>query len=176
MGHCYVPKSTLPEMQMHKQAVTRLSTLSLSGFLASVGQIVDADNARVIKRHMQRGMFELMWGRVHQNADVTKQMIFQTVGSLAAHLFNGGLKKPSVAFKKELSAKPMTGLIRSKVSFHNDIRFILTVVQNELCLMLDNSALDSKMSTVMTYDAVACSFVDSDEGLLDYVMEHEVAM
>lgn len=161
---------------MQKQAVTKLSTLSLSGFLATVMKNVDADNARVIKRHMQRGMFEVMWGRVRENNDVTKQMIFQTVGGLAAHLFDGGKKKPSVAFRKELSTKPMTGLIRPKIEFHDNIRFILTIVQDQLCLLLDNSAIDSRMATVMTYDAVACSFVASDEGLLDYVMGNEIAM
>ena len=160
--------------QMDKQSVSKLSALSLAGFLSTVRKNVDDENARTIKRLMQKGMFEELWHRAHRGADITKSTTYANVGMLAARVLNGG--KPSVAFKKDLALRPMTGHIRARSEIHDDIRFILTVVKGELCLMLDNAALDSRMATVMTYDTKECVFISSDDALIDFVLEKEVAM
>lgn len=160
---------------MQKQsAASKLSSLTLSGFLSAVQKNVDADNALAIKRYMQKGMFEELWYRARKNNDITASVTYANVGHLTQRLLGG--TKPSSAFKKELVIKPVTGFIRARQEIHDDIRFVLTVVSNDVCLMLDNAALDSRMATVMVYDAAIATFVNRDDALIDFVLSEEVKM
>lgn len=161
---------------MQKQLATKLSALTLSGFLSNVQKNVDPDNARTIKRYMQKGIFEELWQRAHVNDDVAKTTTYTNVGLLAANLFKSSSGRPSLAFRKQVKLKPITGNIRSRMDFHDDIRFILTVVDDQFCLLLDNSAIDSRMATVMLYDAVETTFVNVDTPLIDFVLTNDLKM
>ena len=176
MNTYVIQELSLSGTKMQKQIATKLSSLSLSGFLSTVQKNIDVDNAKSIKRFVQKGMFEEMWQRARRSNDVTKDNIYSTVGLMAAHLFNDDRRGPTAKFRKELIAKPRTGLIRSRAEIHDDIRFILTMVGDELCLLLDNAAMDSRMATVMTYDALTTSFVSNENSLIDFVLTNDVRM
>ena len=143
--------------------------------MASVARNVDPDNAFQIKRFVQRGVFEELWKRATEGNEATMLRTYSNVGLMASMLFEKSNGKPDAAFKKRLKTKPLIGTLRAKQEFFEDPRFIMTVVGGEVYLILDNAALDSKMTTVMVFNKDAECFVDHD-ALIDFAMSNDILM
>lgn len=159
---------------MEKQSFTSIRALTLPGFMATLERNVGGDNLLQIKRHVQQGIFEEMWSRVNIHKEISFQKTYPTVGILTADIFSKS-PKPTLAFKKELAKNPRFGHIRSKYEFHNDVRFILTVVDDQICLLMDNAAADSKMATVMIYNKTVEAFVEA-ESLFEFSMSNDIRL
>lgn len=160
-------------MEQHK--ATSLRSLSLQGFMASVSKNVDPDNAKMIRRYVQRGVFEEMWGRASSGSDVSNLRTYSNVGMMSAALFAESNGKPSVPFKRRITSKPLIGHIRAKQEFHEDVRFIMTVVDGQVYLLMDNAATDNKLNTVMCFDTEAECFVDH-EALIDFALSNDILL
>jgi hypothetical protein len=158
---------------MEQQKVTSLRSLTLGGFMASVTRNVEPDGAYQIKRFVQKGVFEELWRRASSGSDVKNLRTFSNVGLMASTLFQNSHGRPDAGFKKRLKAQPLVGHIRSRISFHDDIRFIMTIVGGAVYLLLDNAAMDSKMTTVMVFNTDADCFVEHDS-LIDFAMNNDI--
>lgn len=158
-------------MEQHK--ATSMRSLSLVGFMASVRKNVDPEGVVQIQRYVQRGVFEEMWERAGCRSEVSNLRTYANVGLMAASLFEDTGGKPNANFKKRLKIKPLIGFIRAKQEYYEDVRFIMTVVDGQVYLLMDNAAVDAKMDTVMVFDNDAECFV-GHKALIDFALTNDI--
>ena len=157
-------------MQVQKQS---LRGMSIENFIGTASRRLDSDSSTHLQRFVQKGVFEEIWGRIQDRVgnDVAQLRVYQNVG-----LLGSSIGKITQKFKRDLAVKPIVGHVRTRVSFHDDIRFIMTLVDDSIYLLMDNAALDSRMATVMLYDEDAEGFVVVADSLLEFVFKHNVEM
>lgn len=146
--------------------------MTIQGFVSSARHTLDTDSALNFQRTVQRSMFEEIWRRARRGVETPVERTYATVGQLTQGLFS--FKPTLKSLRTALMDRPYIGHLKAKQSFHNDIRFVVVPCGVDLFLLMDNSAIDSRMPTVMKLDRELETFVEHDQGLLDFVLLNDL--
>lgn len=117
-------------------------------------------------------MFEEIWERARRGLETPVARTYATVGQLTQGLFTF---KPTLrSLRTALMDRPFIGHLKAKQAFHDDIRFVVVPCGVDVFLLMDNSAMDSRMPTVMKLDKELETFVEHDQSLLDFVLLNDL--
>jgi hypothetical protein len=148
-----------------KQTVNKMT---LWNFVTASKQNLGTDQALHLQRHMQKGVFAELWSRaLTLNPELAVQR-YVNLGFLTEALFQGN--SSAVVVRDRIMAKPFFGILRSKLEYQDDIRFIVISHSRMIYILFDNPAIDNKMPTVMVLDKSLGTFVDQGQSLLEFCL------
>ncbi len=147
-------------------------TLTVADLLRSLPAACDHTTASDVTRFIQKAFFELLWKRaqIKTETETNSMVTYQTIGHLAQRVLLGNRSYSAVY--RELKDKPVLGLIKARNSEQDDMRFVLTLVNKHTTLLLENCAIDNKMSTVYVFNRKENMFVASPHGQLMNHLTH----
>ena len=137
---------------------------------------VDSSTSKVseyFRKYMHEGAFALLWEQCDTSVVrvyVALGRVFHTVQALSEH--------PHMV-RQRLARRPMCGLVRAATNYGEDFRFVAFAHADNVYIVLENSAKDSKLELVWVYDEDADMFVPGGSSFphaLDFLIRQEVAV
>lgn len=145
--------------------------ISLGDFFNHLSDSQHPEDAPDTLRFLQKGAFDIFWKR--HRADSNTTVMYRSIGHAASTIVPEETSLKTAVSR--LIKKPITGLIRNPVSFHQDFRFVAFAKDHEVYMVLDNSALDANMKQVWRYDEQCEGFVASDKiTLIEFLIGEEI--
>lgn len=148
------------------------SNITLKDFVQGSLDGEDKQGIDEMLRAMQRGAFEILWNRCKTGIAIT---LYSNIGQAQNAVMPESMKYSAALAR--VKNKPIIGMVRSATIHGDDFRFIALVHDNKICLLLENSANDSKLAQVWMYDKEGELFVPSPGyKLINFLIYTEVSV
>ena len=151
------------------------SLITLTSLLAESRKLKTRESHDILLKSLSRVGFELLWQRF--NGDATLTRVFASIGQATQHAVGDSYESKAV-FKmtlKRIKENALLGKIRSKVSYCDDIRFVVYSNGAQAFLFLDNEATNVRMPQAYVFDTEAGSFIPCEKmSLIDSFISYKI--
>lgn len=159
----------------HNTKIHSFDQISLSLLLAESNKLEAKESHDLLLKSLNRVAFELLWRR--HNGDATHTRVFSSIGQIGEYAI-GDKYESKYTFRmtlKRISHNAPIGKIRSKVSYCDDIRFVVYSNGAQAFLFLDNEATNVRLPQAYIFDTEAGSFIPCEKmSLIDSFISYKI--